>query len=205
VYSVLAAEISAATRYFSAIEEWRADAPSNPLLLELVRARGRSRNEVDFDRKAYLLNGTLNYSTDIDGLLREIRSTMSRDGRVFAVLYNPYLSWMYSAASRLGVRSAPIPPTFVTRTDLANLAKIAGFEIVRYRPSVYVPVRLLGIGTLINKLLPLVPFVRNSALAAVVTLRPVLKTGDRPSLSIVIPARNEAGNIPNAVARMPNM
>lgn len=205
VYSLLAAEISAATRYATSVREWPSAAPGNPLLRELVEARDRRPDEAAGGPTAYLLNGTLNYSTDIEGLLAEIRAAMTRGDRVVAVIYNPYLSWLYALASRLGLRSAPTPPTFVTRTDLANLARIAGFEVVRYRPAAYVPWRLLGLGTLVNKLLPIVPLVRHTALAAVVTLRPLLASARRPSLSIVIPARNEAGNIENAISRLPDL
>jgi len=203
IYSVLAAEISSGARYFSKIEEWPSEAPSNPLLVDLVRARMLCRP--GSGGVAYLLNGTLNYSTDIEHVLAQMRAVMSRECRAFAVLYNPYFSWLYAWATRLGLRSAPTPPTFLTRTDLGNVARLAGFEVVRYRPSVYVPARLHGLGTLINKLLPLVPLIRNASLASVVTLRPIMSSATRPSLSVVIPARNEAGNIANAIARLPDM
>lgn len=206
VYSVLASEVSATTRYFGDVEEWPSEAPSNPLLLQLVRERSRrASSQLKTGAKVYLLNGTLNYSTDIDGMFRARWSTMTRGCRVLAILYNPYFGWLYAAASRLGLRSAPTPPTFVTRTDLANIAKLAGFEVVRFRPSVYVPFRLLGLGTLINKMMPLIPLLRHVSLAVVVTLRPLIAESKRPSISIVIPARNEAGNISAAIERMPDL
>src|SRR5436309_416452 len=94
VYSVLAAEVSASTRYFGEVREWSSAVPSNPLLQALVKSRGQLPS-AQSRAVAYLLNGTLNYSTDIDGLLREIRPAMSRNDRIVAVIYNPYLSWAY--------------------------------------------------------------------------------------------------------------
>lgn len=203
VYSLLAAEISASTRYFSRIEERRAGEPGNPLLLDLVRGRGQNIGQACGRGVAFVLNGSLNYSTDVDGLLKRLRAEMSRDSRVLAVVYNPYLSSLYRIAGRFGLRPGPVPSTFMTRTDLGNLARLSGFEVVRYRPCAYIPWRILGLGTVLNRLLPLIPLVRHASLAAVVTLRPVAGSERRPSLSVVIPARNEAGNIAAAITRMP--
>jgi glycosyltransferase involved in cell wall biosynthesis len=62
----------------------------------------------------------------------------------------------------------------------------------------------LGLGTLINWILPSVPVVRWMALAAIVVIRPVFdERRSKPTLSIVIPARNEKGNIESALKRMP--
>jgi glycosyltransferase involved in cell wall biosynthesis len=103
------------------------------------------------------------------------------------------------------MRKGPQPTTFVTETDLNNVVRLAGFEIVRWRRLAYVPWRLLGLGTLVNWLLPAVPGIRAFGLAAVVILRPQLPSTKRPSLSVVIPARNEKGNIENALKRMPDL
>ena len=43
------------------------------------------------------------------------------------------------------------------------------------------------------------------AFVSVVTLRPVQPSSDRPSLTVIIPARNERGNIENALKRMPEL
>ena len=47
------------------------------------------------------------------------------------VLYNFYLAWLFRIADRLGWRNGPECTTYVTRTDLAQLAKLSGFEVVR--------------------------------------------------------------------------
>ena len=64
---------------------------------------------------------------------------MSRTSRVVAVMYNPYLRWLYEWADRLGLRHGEPPSTFVTSVDLANISKLAGFEVVRERPVAFLP------------------------------------------------------------------
>ena len=212
-YGLLAAEIAATARWLDALVERPGAAPANPLLLQMVERACGPRAATDArpaaggsgERTAYLLNGTLNHSDDIEGLLVELKRSLDRADRVVAVLYNPYLEWLYRIAGRLGIRSGPLPTTFVTMRGLRTLARLAGYDLVRYRPTAYVPWRLLGIGSLLNRLLPTIPLLRHLSLAGVATLRPVLPTAARPSLSVIVPARNEAGNVADALARMPDL
>ena len=96
------------------------------------------------------------------------------------------------------------PYNFITATDLRNVARLAGFEVTRVRTPVVLPWSLLGVGTLLNRFLAAIPFVRRLSLAWVVVLRPIKVEADYPSLSIIIPARNERGNIENALTRLPH-
>jgi len=50
----------------------------------------------------------------------------------------------------------------------------------------------------------MIPGFRWLGLVCVVWLRPIVAETHRPSLTVVIPARNEKGNIENALARMPD-
>ena len=145
---------------------------------------------------AVVLDGTLNACEDIHSLLREIHPKLPRGSRLVCVVFNSYLKPLYSLQRILGLRKAEMPRTFLTFTDLQDLARAAGFEVVRVRPSGYVPWRLFGLGDLINALLPAIPVLRWSAYASVCTLRPILAADAKPLLSVIIPVRNEKGTIP---------
>jgi len=82
---------------------------------------------------------------------------------------------------------------------------LAPFRHVSAGTAGYFPGNLLGLGWFLNKLLPAIPLLRHLGLVVVVTLRPVLGEKSRPSLSVVIPARNEKGNIENALRRLPDI
>jgi glycosyltransferase involved in cell wall biosynthesis len=104
----------------------------------------------------------------------------------------------------MGIRKGDLPSTFVTRVDLENIAKVAGFEIVRQRQAVYCPWKMLGLGTFINRVMPLVPLARWLSLTSVVVMRPLVPSSQQ-GVSCVIPARNERGNIENALKRFPDL
>ncbi len=153
-------------------------------------------------RLLYLLNGNFNYETDIQKFLTTLKSHLGRSDRIACVVYNSYLRWVYQLASFLNFRRGPLPEVFITSNHLHTLANISGFEIVKIRPASYFPFKLLGIGTLINTILPSIPLLRWLGFTSLVVFRPVIPTTQKPKLSIVIPARNEQGNIENAITRL---
>src|SRR5277367_4524809 len=63
---------------------------------------------------------------------------------------------------------------------------------------------MLGLGTVINRVMPLVPLVRWLSLTSVVVMRPPIPSSQQ-GVSCVIPARNERGNIENALKRFPDL
>jgi len=214
VNAFLAGELSTLTRYFDRVIQWLPRENDTGILLAAVDAPIKQvvRREEPFpdlsgeneERTAVLVNGTFNHDFDIQGLLVQLKSRLSRTSRVVAVLYNPYLRWLYNLANRLSIRKGELPSTFVTQIDLQNIVKVSGYEIVRQRLAVYCPWKLLGLGDAINRVLPLVPLVRSMSLTSIVILRP-LPSPSWPGVSCVIPARNERGNIENVLKRFPDL
>lgn len=215
-YGCIGREISRLTRYVDRVTQLDPPQGDTGALLAAIDApaKGTAAAAVpetsvgDRDphgRSAFLLNGNFNSSTDIQALLHDSRAHMRRTDRLIVVLYNAYFAWLFRLADRLGWRNGPKSTTFVTRTDLDQLALLSGFEVVRLRPVVYVPWHFFGLGTLINSVMPALPGLRWLSLVAVAVLRPTGSVADpRPSFTILIPARNERGNIEGALQRLPD-
>ncbi len=156
-------------------------------------------------RRTLILNGNFNHGADIQELLTQLFDKIGRGDRVVAILCNPYFRWIYRVANMLRLREPDDRVTFVTNADLKNLAKLCNFETVRLRNVGYLPFSFYGIGDFINKIMPAIPLLRWLSFASVVVMRPVKQFESKPSLSIVIPARNESGNIENGLKRLPKM
>jgi hypothetical protein len=215
LYRVIAAELSRFTRYFDRLVQWE-PAPHDPLVLfDAIDCQKKSvaytlDDVPDFScdreqRAAVLLNGNFNYDLDIQATLARLKPKLSRTSRVVVIAYNPYLRWLYSFADVLGLRSSPAVKTFLTRTDLEGVARLSGYEVVRLRPAGYWPFALLGLGRLLNWWLPVVPGLRWMSFVVIAVLRSLTREARRPSVSIVIPARNEKGNVEHALRRMPDL
>jgi hypothetical protein len=213
LHSLVAAEINTFSRYYDALYQLNPRPNDNGQLFELLDCATKSKiNSIielpqvkGTNREIIFLNGNFNHHYDIEGLLRDLKPKLTRNSRVAAIVYNSYLRILYVWANYLGIRSGELPTTFFTQKDLANIAKLAGFELTRARPVGYFPFRLFGLGSWINAIAQATPGLRWFGYAQVAILRPILASTDKPSLSILIPARNEKGNIENALKRLPNL
>lgn len=213
-YKVIAKEISQITRYSDRTIQWMPRPEDPGVVFNNIDCPNKavissesleSLNSKPDEHLVFFLNGNLNYSYDIKAILSNLRNNLPRAGRVIIAAYNPYVSFLYKLASRLGLRKGPETTTFVTDTDLRNICKLSGFECIRRRPTLYVPFHLWGLGSLINRMISVTPFLNRFSLVEIFTLRPLASTITKPSLSIVIPARNERGNIENALQRLPDL
>ncbi len=214
-YASIAREISRITRYADRLIQLDPLVGDTGTLRDHIHAPHRSTASsaaldrlaprAPDDRAVFLFNGNFNASLDIQELLQSGGRYMRRSDRVVVVLYNSYFASLYRIADRLGLRNGPECTTFVTRTDLSQLAKLSGFEVVRVRPAVYLPWHFFGIGTAINAVMPAIPGLRWLSLVAVAVLRPVRELDAPPSVTVVIPARNERDNIENALRRLPDL
>ena len=137
-YGAVAREISRVARYADRVIQLDPLRGDEGMLRDRIQARektvassaeiGRLPPRDAADRAVFLFNGNFNNSLDIQGLLGAGRAHMRRSDRVVVVLYNAYFAWFYRIADRLGLRNGPECTTFVSRTDLAQLARLSGFE-----------------------------------------------------------------------------
>ena len=93
---------------------------------------------------------------------------------------------------------------WLSNQDIANLLQLADFDVIKQEWRMLVPFRLFGLGRLINRFVATLPLIRKLCLRNYVVARP------RPpaekaklSASVIIPCRNERGNIEAAIRRLP--
>jgi glycosyltransferase involved in cell wall biosynthesis len=215
VYNLIGSEISSTSRYYDDVTHLLPLEHDQGDLLRTIKCRQKQCvskldefqdwSQQKSKRTLVILNGNLNYSSNIQKLLSSVKPRLSRASRIVAVIYNPYFWWLYKIANAIGIRRAKLPENFVTITHLENICRLSGFELTRLRNVGYFPFRLLGLGTLINRILPTIPIFRWLGYACVVTLRPVVPELEKPSISILIPARDERKNIENALRDIPDL
>jgi glycosyltransferase involved in cell wall biosynthesis len=90
---------------------------------------------------------------------------------------------------------------------LHNLLDLANFEIIRSGHRLLLPKNIPLLSWLFNKYLSQLPFIRKFCVIRFIVARPrvQLLRPKKYSVSVIVPARNERGNIEPAVQRIPNM
>ncbi len=209
----VAQEISSLSRFCNRVVQLFPTPADRGILLEAIVAPQKQHCDTLTDCPVsmaeeitlYLLNGNLNHSFDIHSLLVDLHDHMKRQDRACIVLYNPYLKWIYHLANRLGFRQGPIPETFITKTTLQHILHLAHFRAVRTRTVVYSPFQLAGLGDILNRAFSILPGFRWLGLTYVVICQAIPKISETPSLSIIVPTRNEAGTIASIIPRLPSL
>jgi SAM-dependent methyltransferase len=118
----------------------------------------------------------------------------------FSHLWHPLLK----LAEWLHLKMPQPPLNVLAPADVQALAALGDFEAVKSERRLLSPVRLFGLGRLINRFVAPLPLLNNLCLRHYTVCRSLQQRGTPPrSASIVIPARNERGNIEAAIRRIP--
>ncbi|MDX2145688.1 MAG: glycosyltransferase [Rhodospirillaceae bacterium] len=152
-----------------------------------------------------VVSDTVGLIEDCETLFRNLRALASPETRLVVAFYSRLWEPILRLAERLKLKMPQAEQNWLSTADIANLLTLSGYEVVRQDWRQLVPKRLLGLGTLINRFIATLPFIRHLCLRnyAVARLAPTGTPTTLPSVSVLIPCRNEKGNIENAVKRLP--
>ena len=147
---------------------------------------------------------TIGMFEDIDGTLRLVHHLCAPSTRIIIAYYSHLWEPILKAAEALRIRSKQPVINYIATADFLNLMDLADFEVISQEKRQLLPLRWFGLGPLINRFIAPLPGIRQLCLRTYVVGRPVRQFPDRRfSVSIVIPCRNEKGNVENAILRMP--
>ncbi|HEU4359255.1 MAG TPA: glycosyltransferase [Xanthobacteraceae bacterium] len=147
---------------------------------------------------------TIGMFDDIDGTLRLIYQLCTPSTRIVISYYSHLWEPVLKSAEATGLRRKQPTVNFIATVDFLNLMDLADFEVINREQRQLLPLRLFGLGPLVNKYIAPLPGIRKLCLRTYLVGRPVKLFPDRKlSASILIPCRNERGNIENAILRMP--
>jgi GT2 family glycosyltransferase len=153
-----------------------------------------------------LLNGTIHYERDIQEMLNELQHALEGSERILFVYYSMLWKPLTRFASKTGIRARTPEQNWIAHEDLENLCYLAAFEIIRHDFKLLCPISIPLLANFLNRYVAPLPFFRLFTMLNIVVARPLKSTrAARPSVSVVVPARNEAGNIDDILARCPVM
>lgn len=155
------------------------------------------------ESRTVVLLGVLNRVDDVYVALDGVANTWRTDSRLITISYNrvwrPLVRSMRLLTGRTTHLENWIPPD-----ELDNLLEQSGFEIVERRTAVLIPFPVIG--RLLNRWLAPLPILRLLCVYNIVIARPRRPAQQlEPSVSIIVAARNEEGNIGNLVQRLPTL
>jgi len=142
-------------------------------------------------------------TVDLLTAFERVRQHCAPETRLVVINYNPLWQPAVDLASKLGLRSSFIEPNWVNETDLSTFLGLSGFLPIRTHRILVFPKYIPLLGSLLNDFLGRLPGLRRLCMMQVVVARllPEPKRSEDVGVSLVVPCRNETGNIRAAVER----
>jgi glycosyltransferase involved in cell wall biosynthesis/SAM-dependent methyltransferase len=157
---------------------------------------------------AIVMADLVGYLDDIQLTLESIRRLTHYRTRIIVATWN----WMWQPVLKVGeilrlkTPDLDMRQNWVSPTVISTMLKLAGYEPLQTVPGVLLPYNIMGLSPLINTFSH-APIVERITLLRTVIARPVAQTDESEpaSVTVVIPTRNEVGNIEPIIVRTPNM
>jgi SAM-dependent methyltransferase len=155
-----------------------------------------------------VLSDVINDLWDVQVALGQLVSVARPGTRVVLNFYSRVWEVPLDLTRSLGLSKPLLEQNWLTVEDTDNLLRLAGFEVTRRWDEILMPIRVGGLETIANRVLARLWPLDQAALTHFVVARPMpLPRSDvlEPRVSVIVPARNESGNIPAIFERTPEM
>jgi SAM-dependent methyltransferase len=147
----------------------------------------------------------IGYLEDVQAAFEQLHRVTSSDSRVVITYINYLWEPVLRLAQTIGLTAPQRRQNWLALGDIENLLYLSGFEVIRSGYRLLLPAWIPGLSWVANRILAKLPGIRKLCLVQYVVARPAghLVEQREHSVSVVIPCRNERGNIESAVTRMP--
>lgn len=154
-----------------------------------------------------LLVETIGHVDDIQLAFKELHKVCKPETRLIIVHYNYLWEPALKAAEYVRLRMKHLLQHWLPLEDISNLLDLNDFEVIQKGYRFLLPIYIPFVSTLFNKMLANMPFFRKLSLVEILIARPLgpRKAPKEVTCSVIIPCRNEKGNIEQAVLRTPDM
>lgn len=151
-----------------------------------------------------IISDTIGILEDCQSVLAALHAVCHRGTRLIISFYGYQWEPVLSLAERFSAKMPQPEQNYLAPADIANLLHLTGFEVVGMDWRQLLPKRWLGLGPLVNRFIATLPLVRKLCLRNYVVARSLedAETAEL-SASVIVPCRNEKGNIEDAVTRLP--
>jgi len=153
-----------------------------------------------------IISDLVNDAWDVQEILSHVNKLCDPSTRIIINFYNHFWNIPLFVARKLGFASPMMNQNWLTRQDMENLLEISSFQCMSVWGEIIFPLNIPIISNFINRYFAKLPFINKLCLANFIVSRPIMGRGEGlPSVSIIVPARNEEGNISEIVERVPKL
>ncbi len=154
-----------------------------------------------------LLSDCIGLFPDVQKAFEQLKHVTHEDSRVLITYSNDMLEPLFKIAEKLGLKM-PVPEqNWLPLEHIQNLLYLANFEVIKKGYRLLFPWQIPLLSAFLNRFVAKLPLIRNFCCYEWIIAKPIPAPKDPQSVSctVVIPCRNEKGNIENAIKNTPLM
>lgn len=162
---------------------------------------------VDEEFDAVVLDYLPGHLQDIHAAISNVRQSCHARTRLYVLSLNHGWQPLLAIGKLFGKVVKQPESNWLSKTDLCNILELNGFEVLTRTTEQIFPFQIPLVSGFFNRFLVRLPFFRHFGMSNFIVARPIAKPpldGDI-SCSVVVPARNESGNVLGALERIPVM
>ncbi|MBI9055920.1 MAG: glycosyltransferase [Bacteroidales bacterium] len=165
--------------------------------------------EINIDKKydVVLLTGVLGYFDNVLDVLQSVKEICHPRTRIIISYYNQFWEPILRLGQLFGLKKKSPRKNWLSNHDIANLLYLTDFEAFRTTRSLLLPINIPIISYIVNRYIARLPLFNSMCVNKFINARPIFHQKENEkkeySTTVVIPARNESGNIEDAITRLP--
>jgi ubiquinone/menaquinone biosynthesis C-methylase UbiE len=158
-----------------------------------------------------ILSGVLPQLYDLHTVLEALRSVCHARTRLVITTFSRLWQPAIRCGEALGLKARVPDESWLPATEVRNILAQCDLEVVRQIHGLVLPIGIPLVSNLVNRWIAPLPGINHLGLSTVSIARllprpsPNAASEARPSVSIIVPARNEAGNLRPLLERIPTM
>lgn len=149
--------------------------------------------------------GVIDHVYDVGDTLKRMSHLCRDRGRIIIVTYSRLWQPVLRFAERVGIKRKSRSPNWIPMSELRNVSEQNGLELVTSRRGILMPIYIPLVSRWMNRWLSQLPLIKHLSLVHVSVLKKAGRTHPIASVSVIVPARNEEGNILEILRRIPQL
>lgn len=154
-----------------------------------------------------LLDGTIHYDENIQDLFKDIHGLCRYNTRLVVVFYNSMWRPLVRLSVKMGLRDALPEENWVSPNDVNNFLRLSDFETVHSSSRILIPFYIPLLSNIINRYIAPLPLFNLFNIVNFTIAKSCYNAfpSPKPSVSVVVAARNEEQHIDDIIKRVPTM
>lgn len=150
-----------------------------------------------------IMSDLLHTLWDVQKSLQQLKRFCRPDTRIIISSYNFFWEPLLRFGELIGIKQKSPNSNWLSYHVILNLLDIEGFQAISNIRKILLPKYVPILNFIFNKILVNLPLFNYLGLVNFVIARPLYNEKKEFTVSVIIPARNEKGNIEDAISRMP--